>query len=81
MDRPSVIADDGLIGDSRTAALVSTDGAIDWFRCPRFDSPSVFATLLDPGGGHCRLLPSQSRRRAVHVMRPVSEPHATPTTG
>ncbi|WP_340683301.1 glycoside hydrolase family 15 protein [Amycolatopsis coloradensis] len=59
MDHPSLIADHGLIGDLQTAALVSTDGTIDWFCSPRFDSPSVFAKLLDPGGGHCRVRPVQ----------------------
>ena len=38
------IADHGLIGDLQTAALVTTDGVLDWFCCPRFDSPSVFAS-------------------------------------
>ena len=54
------ISDHGLIGDLQTAALVTTDGTIDWFCCPRFDSPSVFASLLDAGrGGHFRIAPDR----------------------
>jgi GH15 family glucan-1,4-alpha-glucosidase len=45
------IADHGLIGDLQSAALVTTDGTVDWFCCPRFDSPSVFASILDDAGG------------------------------
>ncbi len=45
------IEEHGLIGDLQTTALVATDGTIDWFCCPRFDSPSVFAALLDEGKG------------------------------
>jgi GH15 family glucan-1,4-alpha-glucosidase len=45
------IADHGLIGDLQSAALVATDGTVDWFCCPRFDSPSVFASILDDQKG------------------------------
>jgi GH15 family glucan-1,4-alpha-glucosidase len=52
------IADHGLIGDLQTAALVTDDGTIDWFCCPRFDSPSVFASLLDADkGGFFQIAP------------------------
>jgi GH15 family glucan-1,4-alpha-glucosidase len=52
------IADHGVIGDLRTVALVGSEGTIDWFCCPRFDSPSVFGAILDSSqGGHYRLAP------------------------
>ncbi len=52
------IADHGMIGDLQTAALVTTDGTIDWYCCPRFDAPSVFAALLDRGkGGYFQIAP------------------------
>jgi pentatricopeptide repeat protein len=54
-----LIADHGLIGNLQTAALVSTDGTIDWFCAPRFDSPSIFGSLLDHDrGGHLRIRPT-----------------------
>ncbi|APE35831.1 glucoamylase [Nocardia mangyaensis] len=50
------IADHGIVGDLQTAALVSSDGTIDWWCAPRFDAPSVFASLLDSErGGYCRV--------------------------
>ena len=52
------IAEHGLIGDLHTVALVGTDGTIDWYCCPRFDSPSVFAAILDADdGGSFRISP------------------------
>ncbi len=52
------IADHGMIGDSRTAALVDPEGAIAWFCAPRFDSPSMFASILDgKRGGTWRIRP------------------------
>jgi GH15 family glucan-1,4-alpha-glucosidase len=49
------IEDYGLIGNMRSIALVGTQGSIDFFCFPRFDSPSVFAALLDhkKGGFFC----------------------------
>lgn len=58
IDEYPSIADHGLIGDLQTAALVDKNGTIDWFCCPRFDSPSIFASLLDAErGGFCSVRP------------------------
>src|SRR6476620_4307008 len=45
------VADHGLIGDLHSVALVGTDGTIDWYCCPSFDAPSVFAAVLDADRG------------------------------
>ena len=60
---PSDLADYGLIGNLKTAALVSRFGTIDWACLPRFESPSVFARILDPDrGGFHELAPVEPSR-------------------
>src|SRR5687768_43526 len=48
----------GIIGNMRTAALVSLKGVIDFLSFPRFDSPTIFASLLDKDkGGYFSIAP------------------------
>src|SRR5918998_3855760 len=57
------IEEHGIIGDLHTAALVGVDGTIDWLCLPKFDAPSVFASILDDEkGGHFRLHPLEYMR-------------------
>lgn len=52
------IGDYAVIGDLHTAALVGRNGSLDWWCAPRFDSPSIFAALLDADrGGRWRIAP------------------------
>jgi NADH dehydrogenase len=65
------IADHGVIGDLRTVALVATDGTIDWYCPPSFDSPSVFGAILDrERGGHYRIVSvGESAARQMYLRR------------
>jgi GH15 family glucan-1,4-alpha-glucosidase len=73
LDRYPNIGDHGLIGDLQTAALVTTDGCVDWFCAPRFDSPSVFASLLDADkGGFCRIAPDRDDYVSKQLYLPDS---------
>ncbi len=51
------ISDYALVSDCRSAALVSRAGSVDWLCFPRFDSPAVFARILDEDGGHFSIRP------------------------
>ncbi|MBA2356449.1 MAG: glycoside hydrolase family 15 protein [Acidobacteria bacterium] len=72
-----------MLSDCCTAALVSTDGSIDWLCLPRFDGPAVFARLLDPAAGHWQIRPAGayqvSRRYLPHSL--VLETTFTTGTG
>lgn len=67
------IADHGLVGDLRTAAVVGVDGTIGWF-CPgRFDAPSVFASILDAErGGSWTITPDEEPRSRRQFYLPDS---------
>ncbi|MEV4615883.1 glycoside hydrolase family 15 protein [Kitasatospora sp. NPDC049258] len=71
MDRYPPIADHGLVGDLQTAALVSSQGVVNWFCSPRFDSPSIFASLLDHDrGGYFRLAPEHAEVTCKQLYYP-----------
>ena len=57
------IEDHGIIGNLHTAALVGTEGTIDWLCAPSFDAPSIFCSILDDEkGGHFKLRPTEYAR-------------------
>ncbi|MEU6807859.1 glycoside hydrolase family 15 protein [Streptomyces sp. NPDC046831] len=64
------ISEHGLIGDLRTVALVGSNGTIDWYCCPRFDAPSVFASVLDAERGGCFELAAAEAARTKQFYFP-----------
>jgi GH15 family glucan-1,4-alpha-glucosidase len=76
--RPAPISDYGLLGDTRTAALVADDGGIDWLCAPRFDGEPLFGRLVGgPDAGTYRVGPA---RPATVVERRYRQHTATLTT-
>ncbi|MGI9293220.1 MAG: trehalase-like domain-containing protein, partial [Pseudomonadales bacterium] len=63
--------DYGVIGNGQSAALVASDGSIDWCCLPAFDSPSVFAKLLDKtrGGSFAISMPGQTTVTQQYLAR------------
>jgi GH15 family glucan-1,4-alpha-glucosidase len=60
---PGRIEDYAMVGDLQTAALVGTDGSVDWLCFPRFDSPACFAALLgEDANGRWRIAPTSDGR-------------------
>lgn len=53
------IEDYAIVGDTRTAALCSRDGSIDWMAVPRFDSKPIFSRLVDDRGGCFSISPGE----------------------
>ena len=65
---PGMIEDYALIGDMRSAALISRDGSVDWLCVPRFDSPACFAALLgDDRHGHWSIAPAAAPDAVDHI--------------
>jgi len=72
----------GLLADCNSAALVDRNGSISWLCLPRYDSPAVFARILDPDAGHWVIRPTgsyRSQRRYVSGTLVIETTFATDT--
>lgn len=65
------IENHGIIGNMHTAALVAMDGTIDFLCFPKFDSPSIFASILDAKkGGHFSIVPEMKNMKTKQIYIP-----------
>ncbi len=65
------IAEHGVIGDLHSVALVGVDATIDWYCCPRFDSPSIFGAILDARrGGRFAIRPTGRESTSKQLYLP-----------
>jgi GH15 family glucan-1,4-alpha-glucosidase len=68
-DCAQAIEDYAIIGDCRSAALISRHGALDWLCLPHFSSPSIFGALLDQErGGYFRIAPTAPARTSRRYL-------------
>ena len=65
------IASYGFISDCHTGALIAPEGSIEWLCLPRFDSPSIFGSILDRSGGFWRSVPRASARPPAAATSPA----------
>ena len=78
----TAIGDHALLSDRHSSALVDRAGSVEWLTCYRFDSPSVFARLLDPEAGHWQIQPSggwTSERRYLDRTLVLETTFTTPS--
>ena len=78
------IGDYALVSDCHSAALVSRSGSVDWLCRPRFDSPAIFARILDDAAGHFSIAPAgdfTSTRRYLDRTMVLETTFRTPGGG
>ena len=82
-DETVPIGEYAVLGDGRTAALVSRRGSVDWLCLPQFDSPACFAALVgEPTNGHWRIGPAgdhTSERRYLDDTAVLETTYTTET--